>query len=254
MRAPPLPADRADPSRRSSRRSATSRRSCSAASRPGITRVHGQPQQDVTLGGSRVLLYPLYHPAAALYTPAMLKVLEEDFARLPELLGRAGCRARARSCRCSRRPRRARAGGPARPLLGDGARSPPRRRRPRRSRRRWRGSSSRRRRHRLGRARQRQDDLRPRRLPRARRHGAGDEPDLHDRPPLPGRAGRRLAPRPLPLPGLLARPSGATSSRTSRTRSASSSGPRRRPDALPPARVEVRLSHMDPARQADHAG
>jgi uracil-DNA glycosylase family 4 len=53
----------------------------------GITRVHGA-EQDVTLGGSRVPLYPLYHPAAALYTPAMLKVLEEDFARLPEILGR----------------------------------------------------------------------------------------------------------------------------------------------------------------------
>jgi uracil-DNA glycosylase family 4 len=53
----------------------------------GITRVHGA-EQAVTLGGSRVLLYPLYHPAAALYTPAMLKVLEQDFARLPELLGR----------------------------------------------------------------------------------------------------------------------------------------------------------------------
>src|SRR6188768_3143692 len=32
----------------------------------GITRVHGQEQQ-VTLGGRSVLLYPLYHPAAALY-------------------------------------------------------------------------------------------------------------------------------------------------------------------------------------------
>ncbi|HEY7207726.1 MAG TPA: uracil-DNA glycosylase [Gaiellaceae bacterium] len=53
----------------------------------GITRVHGQ-EQETTLGGRRVLLYPLYHPAAALYTPAMLKVLESDFARLPELLGR----------------------------------------------------------------------------------------------------------------------------------------------------------------------
>ena len=52
----------------------------------GITRVHGA-EQEVTLGGSRVLLYPLYHPAAALYTPAMLQVLEQDFARLPELLG-----------------------------------------------------------------------------------------------------------------------------------------------------------------------
>jgi len=54
----------------------------------GITRVHGQEQQ-VTLGGRNVLLYPLYHPAAALYTPAMLKVLQEDFRRIPELIGRA---------------------------------------------------------------------------------------------------------------------------------------------------------------------
>ena len=53
----------------------------------GITRVHGQ-EQETTLGGSRVLLYPLYHPAAALYTPRMLDVLKSDFARLPELLGR----------------------------------------------------------------------------------------------------------------------------------------------------------------------
>ena len=52
----------------------------------GITRVHGQ-EQWTTLGGNRVLLYPLYHPAAALYTPAMLRILEEDFARLPRLLG-----------------------------------------------------------------------------------------------------------------------------------------------------------------------
>jgi DNA polymerase len=54
----------------------------------GITRVHGQ-EQETTIGGRKVLLYPLYHPAAALYTPAMLKVLEADFSRLPELLGRS---------------------------------------------------------------------------------------------------------------------------------------------------------------------
>jgi DNA polymerase len=53
----------------------------------GITRVHGQ-EQEVTLGGRRVLLYPIYHPAAALYTPRMLEVLRSDFARLPELMGR----------------------------------------------------------------------------------------------------------------------------------------------------------------------
>ncbi len=51
----------------------------------GITRVHGHPQE-VTLGARRVQLYPIYHPAAALYTPSMLKVLEDDFARIPELL------------------------------------------------------------------------------------------------------------------------------------------------------------------------
>jgi DNA polymerase len=51
----------------------------------GITRVHGQPEVRV-LAGRAVRLYPLYHPAAALYTPRMVQVLREDFARLPELL------------------------------------------------------------------------------------------------------------------------------------------------------------------------
>jgi uracil-DNA glycosylase len=55
----------------------------------GITRVHGQEHQ-VTLGGRSVTLYPLYHPAAALYAPAMLEVLERDVARLPELLASEG--------------------------------------------------------------------------------------------------------------------------------------------------------------------
>ena len=43
----------------------------------------------MTLGGNDVTLYPLYHPAAALYTRSMLGVLEQDFQRIPELLGRA---------------------------------------------------------------------------------------------------------------------------------------------------------------------
>ncbi len=41
------------------------------------------------IGGLRVLLYPLYHPAAALYTRSMLSTLEGDFARIPELLASA---------------------------------------------------------------------------------------------------------------------------------------------------------------------
>jgi uracil-DNA glycosylase family 4 len=55
----------------------------------GISRVHGNPLP-MRLGGREVLLYPLLHPAAALYTRSMLATLEEDFARIPELLaGRA---------------------------------------------------------------------------------------------------------------------------------------------------------------------
>ena len=53
----------------------------------GITRVHGQ-EHNVVVGGHACLLFPLYHPAAALYTPSMLRVLEHDVARLGELLGR----------------------------------------------------------------------------------------------------------------------------------------------------------------------
>lgn len=55
----------------------------------GITRVHGTPQA-ASIDGRQVTLFPIYHPAAALYTPAMLRTLEEDFARIPELIsGRA---------------------------------------------------------------------------------------------------------------------------------------------------------------------
>src|SRR4051795_1084881 len=53
----------------------------------GISRVHGQDEVRV-IGPRAVRLYPLFHPAAALYTPRMLEVLREDFARIPELLAR----------------------------------------------------------------------------------------------------------------------------------------------------------------------
>jgi DNA polymerase len=62
----------------------------------GITRVHGREQR-VRLGNSDVLLYPIYHPAAALYTQAMLGVLEEDFQRLPQLLAPASAAALSES-------------------------------------------------------------------------------------------------------------------------------------------------------------
>lgn len=51
----------------------------------GITRVRGRAQLR-ELGGRAVYLYPIFHPAAALYTPAMLATLREDIVKLPELL------------------------------------------------------------------------------------------------------------------------------------------------------------------------
>ncbi len=51
----------------------------------GITRVRGAPQVH-ELGGRTVFLLPLFHPAAALRTPAVKETLREDFARLPDLL------------------------------------------------------------------------------------------------------------------------------------------------------------------------
>jgi DNA polymerase len=51
----------------------------------GITRLHGRAET-LVIGRRAVHLYPIYHPAAALYTPAMLATLREDFSRLPELL------------------------------------------------------------------------------------------------------------------------------------------------------------------------
>jgi DNA polymerase len=51
----------------------------------GITRLHGRDEVR-TIGPRTVRLYPIFHPAAALYTPSMLATLRQDFARLPELL------------------------------------------------------------------------------------------------------------------------------------------------------------------------
>jgi uracil-DNA glycosylase family 4 len=51
----------------------------------GITRLHGQPEV-LEVGRRAVRLYPIFHPAAALYTPRMLETLRDDFKRLPALL------------------------------------------------------------------------------------------------------------------------------------------------------------------------
>jgi uracil-DNA glycosylase family 4 len=51
----------------------------------GISRLHGQEEVRV-IGPRAVRLYPLYHPAAALYTPSTLEMLRADFHRIPDVL------------------------------------------------------------------------------------------------------------------------------------------------------------------------
>jgi len=58
-----------------------------SGSQTGITRVRGTPQVR-ELGGRMVHLLPLFHPAAALRTPAVKETLRGDFATIPALLQR----------------------------------------------------------------------------------------------------------------------------------------------------------------------
>ncbi len=52
-----------------------------------ITAIHGRAKER-ELSGHKVIIFPVFHPAAALYTPANRRVLEEDFAKLKVLLAR----------------------------------------------------------------------------------------------------------------------------------------------------------------------
>jgi uracil-DNA glycosylase len=54
---------------------------------PGVTisQVHGQPHF-VDFGSKRYIVFPMYHPAAALRAGSMMKLFEEDFIKLKNLL------------------------------------------------------------------------------------------------------------------------------------------------------------------------
>ena len=51
----------------------------------GVTRVHGQARR-VTIGEHRTVLFPLFHPAAALYNAHLRPEIEADLARVPVLI------------------------------------------------------------------------------------------------------------------------------------------------------------------------
>ncbi len=50
-----------------------------------ITQVHGQPKR-ITFGDQKLVVMPLYHPAAALYNVDLKATLFADFAHVPKVL------------------------------------------------------------------------------------------------------------------------------------------------------------------------
>ena len=119
VRAASLAPDRADPAEADLHARELRHEAALRSSRPASRRCTGA-SQDVALGGNQVTLYPIFHPAAALYTPRMLQVLAGGLRPDPRAARTrcpgahtAGCRSGARVAGRAR----AAAAAPARPLL-----------------------------------------------------------------------------------------------------------------------------------------
>lgn len=50
-----------------------------------ISKIHGEPKR-VQFGDHKIVIVPLYHPAAALYNGSMRQTLIDDFMRMPEII------------------------------------------------------------------------------------------------------------------------------------------------------------------------
>jgi uracil-DNA glycosylase family 4 len=50
-----------------------------------ISQVHGEPKR-ITFGDHKLVVVPLFHPAAALYNGGMRQTLLDDFTRLPKII------------------------------------------------------------------------------------------------------------------------------------------------------------------------
>lgn len=55
-----------------------------------IGQIHGQPKR-IQFGDKKIVIVPLYHPAAALYNGGMRQLLMDDFVSLPTILDAATC-------------------------------------------------------------------------------------------------------------------------------------------------------------------
>ncbi len=54
-----------------------------------ISRIHGEPKR-IQFGDHKIVIVPLYHPAAALYNGSMRQTLIDDFMRMPEIVAQIG--------------------------------------------------------------------------------------------------------------------------------------------------------------------
>lgn len=52
-----------------------------------ISQIHGQPKR-IQFGEDRLLIIPLYHPAAALYNGSMRQTLIDDFLQVPKIIAK----------------------------------------------------------------------------------------------------------------------------------------------------------------------
>ena len=50
-----------------------------------ISQIHGQPKR-IRFGDHKLVIVPLYHPAAALYNGSMRQILIDDFLRVPKVI------------------------------------------------------------------------------------------------------------------------------------------------------------------------
>jgi len=50
-----------------------------------ISQIHGEPKS-ISFGKGKIVILPLYHPAAALYNGGMRETLLEDFAKIPAII------------------------------------------------------------------------------------------------------------------------------------------------------------------------
>ena len=51
-----------------------------------ISQIHGQPKR-ISFGSDKIVILPLFHPAAALYNSSMKNTLIDDFQAIPKVVG-----------------------------------------------------------------------------------------------------------------------------------------------------------------------